>query len=209
VDAVRESRRRVAERPQGNHRSVDSPPRPVVPSRANPEEAAMVTDRASRDRRNVLTMEGKRLLEERAARLRDEVLPEIVTRLEETDRDVVVEAEYERTTGELAHVEYLLRHAAVAEDVPGDPQVIEIGDQVTVRLDDGTTETYLVVHPVEAALDDVRISAESPLARAVLGRRVGEEVRVEAPAGPYRCRIVAAELLDESGSRVVRESEPG
>lgn len=154
----------------------------------------------------MLTTEGKRLLEERVKRLRDEVIPQIVARLDETDRDAQVEAEYARATRELAHTEYLIRHAAVAEDFPGDPQVIEVGDEVTVRFDDGTTDTYLIVHPVEATLDDVRISSESPLAKAVLGRRVGEEVEVDAPAGAYRCRIVAAELLDENGARVAREA---
>jgi transcription elongation factor GreA len=158
------------------------------------------------DRRSMLTTEGKRLLEERVERLREVVIPQIVARLEETERDAQVEAEYARATEELAHTEYLIRHAAVAEDFPGDPQVIEIGDEVTVRFDDGTTETYLIVHPVEATLDSVRISSESPLAKAVLGRRVGEEVEVEAPAGPYRCRIVAAELLDENGARVARRA---
>jgi len=155
----------------------------------------------------MLTTEGKRLLEERAARLRDEVIPQIVARLDETDRDLQVEAEYARAVDELAHAEFLIRHAVVAEDFPGDPQVVEIGDEVTVRFEDGTSETYLIVHPVEATLDDVRISADSPLAKAVLGRRVGDEVEVEAPAGAYRCRIVAAELIDEHGGRVTREAE--
>lgn len=154
----------------------------------------------------MLTMEGKRLLEERVRRLREEVIPQIVARLDETDRDAQVEAEYGRATQELSHTEYLLRHAAVAEEFPGDPQVVEIGDEVTVRFEDGTTDRYLIVHPVEAALDDVRISSESPLAQAVLGRRVGEEVEVDAPAGTYRCRIVAAELLDENGARVARKA---
>ena len=49
---------------------------------------------------------------------------------------------------------------------------------------------YLVVDPIEAPLDDVRISVESPLAQALIGRRVGEQVEVDAPAGRYRCRIL-------------------
>jgi len=162
--------------------------------------------RSTPDRRNLLTKEGKRLLEERAAHLRDEVIPQIAARLGESDRDAQIEAEYARATDELNDAEYLLRHATVAEDVPGDPQVIEIGDRVTVRFEDGTTGTHLIVNPIEAALDDIRISADSPLARAVLGHRVGEEVRVDAPGGSYRCAIVAAELLDETGARVARSS---
>lgn len=145
----------------------------------------------------MLTEEGKRLLEERAQRLRAEIIPDIVSRLETPDRDAQIDAEYQRATEELADIEYLIRHAEVAEEVPGDPQVIEVGDEVTLRFDDGTTDRYLIVHPVEATLDEVRISADSPLALALLGRRIGEEVEVEAPAGPYRCRIVAARVRNQ------------
>ncbi|HEX9122611.1 MAG TPA: GreA/GreB family elongation factor [Actinomycetota bacterium] len=166
----------------------------------------MGTGRESMGVPSMLTQEGKRLLEERAQRLREEVLPEIVSRLEEQDRDAQVEAEYRHATDELADIEYLIRHAPVAEEVPGDPLVIEIGDEVTVGFEDGSTERYLLVHPVEATLDDLRISADSPLARAVLGHGVGEEVEVAAPAGPYRCTIVAAKVRNRKGRRVARRS---
>ncbi|MEW6059710.1 MAG: GreA/GreB family elongation factor [Actinomycetota bacterium] len=154
---------------------------------------------------SMLTQEGKLLLERRAQHLLDEVLPAIALRLEEQDRDAQVEAEYRRATDELADIRYLIRRALVAEETPGDPQVIEVGDEVTVGFEDGLTERYLIVHPVEATLDDLRISAESPLARALLGRRIGEEVEVEAPAGPYRCTIVAAQVRNQQGARVPQE----
>jgi transcription elongation factor GreA len=157
----------------------------------------------------MLTQEGKRLLEERATRLREEVLPSIVARLEEQDRDAQVEAEYRRATDELADIEYLIRHAPVAEEIPGDPQVIEVGDEVTIGFEDGSTERYLIVHPVEATLDELRISADSPLARALLGRRIGEQVEVAAPAGAYRCTIVAAKVRNEQGVRIARDPSSG
>jgi transcription elongation factor GreA len=153
----------------------------------------------------MVTQEGKRLLERRAERLRSEVLPAIVLRLEEQERDAQVEAEYHRATDELADIEYLIRHAPVAEETPGDPQTIEVGDEVTVGFPDGSTERYLIVHPVEATLDDLRISAESPLAQALLGSRIGDEVEVAAPAGPYRCTIVAAKVRSQHGARVAQE----
>ncbi|MFB3739130.1 MAG: GreA/GreB family elongation factor [Candidatus Velamenicoccus archaeovorus] len=157
---------------------------------------------------SMLTKEGKALLERRAERLRTEVLPGIVARLEEQERDAQVEAEYRRATDELADIEYLIRHAPVAEETPGDPQVIEIGDEVTVGFEDGSTERYLIVHPIEATLDDLRISAESPLARALLGHRIGDRVEVAAPAGPYRCTIVAARVRDQQGSHVPQAPGP-
>lgn len=47
---------------------------------------------------------------------------------------------------------------------------------MTVRDDQGVVERFLIVHPVEAPLDDIRISVRSPLAQALLGHRAGEEV---------------------------------
>jgi hypothetical protein len=61
-------------------------------------------------------------------------------------------------------------------------------------------ERFRLVHPLEAFLDDERISAESPLARALLGRAIGETVSVEAPAGRYRVRILATHRPGFAGS---------
>ncbi|HEV2930834.1 MAG TPA: GreA/GreB family elongation factor [Propionibacteriaceae bacterium] len=86
-------------------------------------------------------------------------------------------------------------HALIVEDLPDNPAVVELGKAVTVRDDQGVVERFLIVHPIEAPLDDTRISVRSPLPQALLGHRVGEEVEVAAPTGPYRCRILAAERL--------------
>ena len=97
-----------------------------------------------------------------------------------------------RGAAELAHLHSILGQAITTEDLPPErPGVVELGDEVTVEFDAGETERFLLVDPVEAPLDQVRISAESPLARALLGRPVGEQVEVTAPGGRYRCRIVA------------------
>jgi len=91
-----------------------------------------------------------------------------------------------------ALLERLLRVAVAAEDRPGGTDAVQLGDAVTIQLPDAL-ERFLVVHPLEASLDDVRISASSPLARAVLGRRAGDLVDVASPAGRYRARTLAVE----------------
>lgn len=70
--------------------------------------------------------------------------------------------------------------------------------EVLVEFAADETERFLLVDPVEAPLDQVRISVESPLAQAVLGRRVGEQVEVEAPAGRYHCGILATRRFPAS-----------
>jgi transcription elongation factor GreA len=97
-----------------------------------------------------------------------------------------------RGAAQLAHLHSILGQAITTEDLPPEqPGVVELGDEVTVEFDAGETERFLLVDPVEAPLDQVRISVESPLARTLLGRPVGEQVEVEAPGGRYRCRILA------------------
>ena len=158
----------------------------------------------------ILTREGKRLLTERAHGLRGEVLPRLRAALEDPERDGRVDAEYERAVDELRRLAWLIDHATVAEDLAGEPAVVDLGTAVTVRDGQGVMERFLIVHPVEAPLDDVRISVRSPLAQALLGHRVGEEVEVAAPSGPYTCQIVAVEgppVDPEGAPRAVKSVE--
>ncbi len=134
----------------------------------------------------VLTSEGQRRLAVRAAWLATELVPRLAH-----NRDGLASGEYERAVSELARLTSVLGEAMTTDELPPeDPGVVELGDEVVVEFAAGETERYLVVDPVEAPLDDLRISVESPLARALIGRRVGDQVEVDAPAGHYRCRIV-------------------
>src|SRR5215211_7336211 len=85
--------------------------------------------------------------------------------------------EYERAVSELARLTSILGQARTTDELPPeDPGIVEFGDEVVVEFAAGDTERFLVVDPIEAPLDDVRISVESPLAQALVGRRVGEQV---------------------------------
>jgi transcription elongation GreA/GreB family factor len=67
--------------------------------------------------------------------------------------------------------------------------VIRIGSRVRVQDGDGT-EQFRIVEPDDADATADRVSAESPLARALLGRRVGEQVRFRAPGGVLSVTVV-------------------
>jgi transcription elongation GreA/GreB family factor len=67
--------------------------------------------------------------------------------------------------------------------------VIAIGSRVCVRDTDGDAE-FSIVEPDQADIADERISAESPLGRALLGRRVGDEVRFRVPGGVLAVTVV-------------------
>jgi transcription elongation factor GreA len=139
----------------------------------------------------VLTREGRHLLEARLGHLNRRVIPELRAALADREDDRPI-YELERAVEDGALLERLLGVAVVAEDRPGGTDAVQLGDAVTVGLPD-TQERFLIVHPLEAALDSVRISASSPLGRAVLGRRAGDLVDVASPAGRYRAQILAVE----------------
>jgi transcription elongation GreA/GreB family factor len=149
--------------------------RPPQQQRASESEAVVV-----------LTSEGQRRLAVRAAWLATELVPRLAH-----NQTGWASGEYERAVNELARLTRILGQARTTDELPPeDPAVVELGDEVVVEFAAGDAERYLVVDPIEAPLDDVRISVESPLAQALVGRRVGEQVEVDAPAGRYRCRIL-------------------
>lgn len=141
----------------------------------------------------VLTAAGRDRLEARVRQLRDVELPSFAELLGDRDRDGRVDADYARARDELDRTVELLAEARPAEKLRHDPTIVELGELVTIELDDGTREQFLIVDPAEAALDDVRISARSPLAVALLGRTVGSQVSIGAPGGSYAVTIVGLE----------------
>ncbi len=145
----------------------------------------------------LLTDEGRKRLEERARRLEEETIPTVVAAIEETEDDLSLQLEYDLASRELEQLRYVLETAGSIDQIPEDPDVVQIGDWVTIKTEDGETDKHLIVDPAEAVLDSSRISAESPLARAVLGRRVGEKAVIQAPSGPYPVQII--ETLREHG----------
>ena len=133
----------------------------------------------------------RRLLEGRVRQL-EERLELLRGALEDGQRSRDVVQERLRVSEERDRLLGLLDASSPEVESPDDPHVVEIGDTVGISLDDGTHEQYLIVQAFEVELGDRRISPDSPLGRAVLGRRVGDVVEVRAPSGTYSCTVTAA-----------------
>jgi transcription elongation factor GreA len=73
--------------------------------------------------------------------------------------------------------------------VTEDCNVIRLGSRVRVHDSDGDAE-FSVVEPGDADAGAERVSAESPLGRALIGRRVGDEVRFRAAVGVLAVTVV-------------------
>lgn len=123
-------------------------------------------------------------------------------RLARVERDLAAEsdtelfAEQRSLTEQVEELTRLLRDAVAPGDVRDDPSIVEIGDRVEVEFPDGSRESFLIVHPVEAGMDEHRTSADAPIAKAVIGRHAGDRVTVTAPAGVYSATIVGRERID-------------
>jgi len=96
--------------------------------------------------------------------------------------------EIESLERRLSHIRELLASAVVAEVADGD--TVSVGSVVTLKFDDGSTETYHVGLIEEQNDDVVALTPSSPLGRAILGQRVGASVTYEAPAGKLTVEIV-------------------
>ncbi len=138
-----------------------------------------------------LTAEGRRLLEERI-RLLQATVDDLGEGLHDPERRADVVDAYQRAVRELVRLQALVDSAPTLDNLPDDPRRVDLGDHVSIRLDDGTEETYVIVHGVEAVVDDDRMSIESPLGQALLGRHVGDTVELAVPGGSYRCTILSA-----------------
>jgi transcription elongation factor GreA len=122
---------------------------------------------------------------------------EVATRIHDAKEhgDLAENAEYEDAKNEQAFVEgriqsleTLIRNAILIDETHSTDHV-QIGSTVVVETASGR-ETYTIVGSAEASPRDGRISNESPVGRALLGRRRGEKVVVHVPAGDIAYTIV-------------------
>ncbi len=95
--------------------------------------------------------------------------------------------------GRIQELEYLLKNATIIEKNGARPEVADIGTHVTIQEGSEPPETYHLVGAKEADPRNGRISNESPIGRALLGHRAGDEVVVETPNGKIHLRIITIE----------------
>jgi transcription elongation factor GreA len=111
--------------------------------------------------------------------------------------DTVDNAEYEEAKtdqafveGRIQELERLLATARVIEEPTARFDYVRLGAHVKVVDSDGEEETYYLVGSHEADPRRRLISNESPIGRAILGKRVGDEVTVVAPAGAFSLKVL-------------------
>lgn len=127
---------------------------------------------------------------------RPEVVKALAAAAAEGDRSENAEYTYrKKQLGEIdRRVRYLgkrLRHLRVVEDVPSDPNAVFFGASVEVEhAVTGDARRYRIVGPDETDAKQGWISIDSPLARAMLKKRIDDEFEAELPGGSQRFFIV-------------------
>ena len=149
-----------------------------------------------------LTRDGYRKLEQELEYLRTVRRQEVARRLHQAlmEGDILENAELEDARNEQAFVEgriltleNTLRDVVIIEENERPHGAVGLGSYVTVVEGGGPPETYRIVGSAEVDPTQGHISNESPLGRALLGRKVGEKAVVNAPAGLLEFEIVRIE----------------
>ncbi|AKP03652.1 MULTISPECIES: transcription elongation factor GreA [Companilactobacillus] len=155
------------------------------------------------DRSYPMTAEGKKKLEEELENLKKVKRPEVINRIKiaRSFGDLSENSEYTSAKDEQSVVESrisqiieMLQYANVidADDVAHDE--ISIGKKVTVQEDGEEPDVYTIVGAAESDPDSGKISNDSPIAKALLGKHTGDVVTVETPVGSYEVTVKAVEV---------------
>jgi transcription elongation factor GreA len=142
-----------------------------------------------------LTAEGLAALKDELTELTTNKRGEIAERLKEAkaDGDLSENAMYDAARdeqsfveGRISEIEHILKHAAVISTKSHSS--VALGSKVHVELEEGEAE-YVIVGPTEANPDKGFISDQSPIGKALLGKKAGEQVEVEVPSGSITYKI--------------------
>lgn len=112
--------------------------------------------------------------------------------------DLSENSEYDEAKNEQAklearivEIESMLKNVEIIEDIKGKAKTVVIGVKVKVLdVEYGDEDEYRVVGSTESDSRNGLISDESPMGKALLGKKIGDEVTVEAPAGEFKVKIL-------------------
>ena len=112
--------------------------------------------------------------------------------------DLSENSEYDEAKNEQAkiearivEIESMLKNVEIISDVKGAAKTVVVGVTVTVYDEEYDEESvYRIVGSTEADPREGKISDESPVGKALMGKKAGDEVIVEAPGGEFKLKIV-------------------
>ena len=154
-----------------------------------------------------MTLEGKAKIESELEDLKVNKRIEIIDRIKiaRSFGDLSENSEYESAKDEQAFVEgristleNMLRYAEIIDDKHIEKDVVSLGRKVSFKeIPDGDEETYTIVGSAEADPTEFKISNDSPIAKSILGHKVGDKVTIQTPGGSFDIEITRVESSDQ------------
>jgi transcription elongation factor GreA len=95
--------------------------------------------------------------------------------------------------GRILELDQIVRYHVIIDESQQNRDFVDIGAHITVQEEDFPPETYHLVGPKEADPANAKISHESPIGRALMGRKVGDVVLAETPGGNVQLKIIQIE----------------
>mgnify|MGYP001231953508 FL=1 len=154
----------------------------------------------SNNKENLLTVSGLAKLEEELEYLRATKRAEVAQRIKQALAfgDISENSEYDEAKneqafveGRIAQLENILKTAKVIDDEDINTETVNVGAKVLVKDEDlGDEMEYTIVGSAEADPINMKISNESPVGKALLGKTVGDVVEINVPDGILKYRIL-------------------
>jgi transcription elongation factor GreA len=148
--------------------------------------------------KHYLTKEGQQRLKEELAELEGPARIDLARRLREAIQmgDLSENADYITTKeeqgfleGRIQELKYILGHASIIKENGDGFDSVDIGATVTIQEEEFPPEVYYLVGSKEADPANGRISHQSPIGKALMGKKVGDIVDVETPGGVIHFKI--------------------
>jgi transcription elongation factor GreA len=150
-----------------------------------------------------MTADGKKKLEQELEDLQLKRRPEVIKRIKiaRSYGDLSENSEYESAKDEQAFVEgrisqiqNMLQYAVIIDNDDVDKDEVTMGRTITFQeLPDEDPETYQIVGESESDPLEGKISNDSPMAKGLIGHKVGETVEIEIPNGTMKVKILKVE----------------
>ena len=148
---------------------------------------------------NFITKEGLEELKKELEDLTTNVRPEVINAIKDARAlgDLSENAEYHAARdkqavveGRIRELEYLIENSTIIKE--GKSNIVSVGSTVEIKyVDDNEIEEYKIVGSTEADPFENKISNESPIAKVILGKKVGDVVSVVSPNGSYDVEVVS------------------
>lgn len=152
------------------------------------------------EKKNILTYAGLKKLEDELNELKVNKRKEVAQKIKEAREqgDLSENAEYDAAKDEqrdiearIEEIDKILKNAEVIDEDDFDANTVNFGCLVTILdMELNEKEVYKIVGSTEADVLNGKISNESPIGIAIMGKKAKDIVIIDAPTGAYKCKIV-------------------